>query len=492
MATAARRRYLNFSLMRRLSSGTGISRVTFVGMLALLLLVFSGLSRTEHLVKAQKVTTINVDPASTDSIVGGMKELVKDIAHQYVKDNSTGYATLGGFLDQNGVSWFGSAIIWGTIYQFSLQTDIKEYDKVAEAALKLAAHNSEGSLLGKASTQSISETLEGKWNDDIGWWMRAFIIGSKKYGCNKTITGNVTYCGVAETTFKQITSDDQLDVKTCGGGIYWSRNRNPASGGVNYKSTITNTIAIGAGTYLQSKGIILDAMNNKVNSIESWLMSTGIVSSNYDVYDGLDPNIGCNVINKALWSYNAGTLISAYVEMINANINVGKYAPALDKLLRTSLATFTDPKGLPMERGCGSGKHPSKCNRDVSSYMSVFIMSVSEAYHITKDEDLKKTIASLIDAGLNEHLRRCASGGCSAFIDMNPLGKGDSFNAYNNLSALSFLLAKHSVMSRNGPPAIVDANANRPKRNSSSPQFSRSFLLSCYVVVALIPFLASL
>lgn len=64
------------------------------------------------------------------------------------------------------------------------------------------------------------------------------VTGAKLYGPSSLMPGGVSYLQNAETTYNH--AFEQWD-STCGGGIYWSRDR--ASTNINmatYKSTITN------------------------------------------------------------------------------------------------------------------------------------------------------------------------------------------------------------------------------------------------------------
>lgn len=405
-----------------------------------------------------RAVEININ--SPNELEGAARGVFGNIINRYKQDNGTGFATLGGFMEQKKVSWFGSAIIWAGVYQYSLQTGDTRYDEVAHSALSLASYNREGDILG-GSLRAISEKLEGKWNDDIGWWMRTFLKAVEKYGKHKEVSKGVTYYDVAKKTFKEIF--EQYDDK-CGGGIYWSRNRDTGSKGYAYKSTITNTIAVEAGAVLHTISKGEEPFLQNAKKTEDWLRSSGLVTQNSSIYDGLDVR-DCTQLNRNRWSYNAGTFITALVEMNKATDPPDTYKDEIEKTITTSLSTFSSD-GLPVEPLC-AGQNPLRCNQDVSTYLSVFALSLADGYHATRNPELRTNIVNFIDNGLNHLMRSCTEKWtCSAFVNAPRIP--DAMNPYNQFTAGAFILAKHSILNTNGPPRVKDAHADDERKSRSS------------------------
>jgi mannan endo-1,6-alpha-mannosidase len=77
----------------------------------------------------------------------------------------------------------------------------------------------------------------------------------------------------------------------CGGGIYWSRDRNGKKAG--YKSTITNVqhIQLGARLYLLTKN---QTQLKIARDIYEWMTSKGVITKDGEVYDGMDADNNCS------------------------------------------------------------------------------------------------------------------------------------------------------------------------------------------------------
>lgn len=162
----------------------------------------------------------------------------------------------------------------------------KQFASTVGTALGLASGKS-GSFLG--DNLIISEKLLGKWNDDIMWWALGALSGAELYGTDAKMPSGITYLKTAQITYDQVWS--QWDSK-CGGGIYWSRDRTGAKQG--YKSAITNAqhILLGSRLYILTKNETY--LRNAAN-VANWMKSSGLITTNSDVLDGIDASQGCKL-----------------------------------------------------------------------------------------------------------------------------------------------------------------------------------------------------
>jgi mannan endo-1,6-alpha-mannosidase len=117
------------------------------------------------------------------------------------------------------------------------------------------------------------------------------------------------------------------DTTTCGGGLRWqvfSFNR-----GYNYKNSISNgcffNIAARLGRYTGNKTYLEWA-----EKAWDWESATGLISSDYHVYDGADDTINCTKINHIEWSYNVGVHLYGAAIMWNV-VCISPFAVHLTK-----------------------------------------------------------------------------------------------------------------------------------------------------------------
>lgn len=181
---------------------------------------------------------------------------------------------------------YESGIFWGAMMDYERAFNDTKFRKDVTSALALASGKT-GSFLGDFSL--LSETLLGKWNDDIGWWGLAAMTAAEVYGKDAKSPSGVTYLQIASITFNEIWQ--QWDAH-CGGGIYWSRDRKGEKKG--YKSAITNAqqIQLGARLYLLTKN---ETYLKNAKLVYDWFKFSGIRGENGEVYDGIDADNGCKL-----------------------------------------------------------------------------------------------------------------------------------------------------------------------------------------------------
>lgn len=140
--------------------------------------------------------------------------------------------------------------------------------------------------------------------DDILWYALAAIAGAELYGNTAMLPDGVSYLKLAENTYNQVYEQYST---TCGGGIYWSRDRfDPNSSKAGYKSTISNAqqLMLGSRLYLITQN---ETYLKHASTLYNWLKTSGIVNNGH-VYDGINANLNC-VITIDEHSYIAGIVI---------------------------------------------------------------------------------------------------------------------------------------------------------------------------------------
>lgn len=100
----------------------------------------------------------------------------------------------------------------------------------------------------------------------------------------------------------------------CGGGLHWQAY--PDESGYSYKAAISNgcffNIAARLAVYTGNASYAENAI-----STYNWMTEIGLISANYNVYDGTDSNQNCTKINEEQYSYNAGIYLLGAATMYN-------------------------------------------------------------------------------------------------------------------------------------------------------------------------------
>lgn len=297
-----------------------------------------------------------------------------------------------GVFDQAQTPWHESGMIWGMFMDYAKYTGDTQFLDVVTGALVNTSYGPEQDLLG-GSMSSTAATLLGRWNDDILWHSLAAIGGAEIYGAGSIMPGSKgPWMTLAQKTYDQ--ADEQWDGQ-CGGGIYWSRDRNGAS--APYKSLITQLefIQQGARNFLENKN---NTALDRSKAAMDWVFSSGLGNIQTGVlYDGM--NAGeCGKFTTHLWSYNYGSLIGALTWMHKATGN-NTYLDLITPFYNYAALTFS---GQNVSSVVTEKCEPNaRCNRDQQGFKAIYVRNLAYAYRESTSDTLKNSIRSVIDTSVN-------------------------------------------------------------------------------------------
>lgn len=309
---------------------------------------------------------------------------LKNLLSFYVPNSS-------GVFDQVQTPWHETGMIWGMYFDHAKYTGDTEFLDVVTGALVNTSYGSQQDLLGGAMS-STAATLLGRWNDDILWHSLAAIGGGEIYGATSEMPGaNGPWITLAQKTFDEAYQqwDDQ-----CGGGIYWSRDRNSAS--APYKSLITQLefVQQGARNFLQTKN---NTALDLAKAALDWVFTSGLGNTQSGVlFDGM--NVGaCGQFTTHLWSYNYGSLFGALAWMHRATGN-NTYWDLMTPFYTYAANTFS---GQNVSNVVTETCEPNgRCNRDQQGFKAVYLRNLAYAYRESTSDQLKNSIKATIDASV--------------------------------------------------------------------------------------------
>lgn len=161
--------------------------------------------------------------------------------------------------------------------------------------------NSSSTLTNRGYSGFIND-----YYDDEGWWALAWI---RAYD----VTGKLEYLKMAESIF----ADMQGGVNgTCGGGIYWSKDR-------TYKNAIANELYFSVAASLANRASDADSYLSYAKAQWSWFKTSGLINNDNLINDGLTINTNgtCTNNGETVWSYNQGVIIGGLIELYDATGN---------------------------------------------------------------------------------------------------------------------------------------------------------------------------
>jgi len=291
----------------------------------------------------------------------------------------------GGNFDTVQTPWHESGMIWNTFYDYTAWGGDPQFNALVTSALSNLSYGPQQDFLN--GQQSQTQGLLGKWNDDILWPAQAIATGGMIYGPTSNMPGsNGNWITAPQKTLDEVYDPGQRD-DLCGGGIYWSRNRQ--QGNNDYKSVITHLeyIQTAARTYMANQNETL--IDNAV-SIIAWLFTNGLGSIDQGlIYDGVSAS-NCLSITGSQWSYNYGELLGALAWMHKATGN-STYLDMASPFLQTAISKFA-PNGV-IEEIC---EPAGTCNRDQQGFKAILVRNLAYLVRETTNQNDINSIKSVI------------------------------------------------------------------------------------------------
>lgn len=218
-----------------------------------------------------------------------------------------------------------------------------------------------------------------KYYDDEGWWALAWIDAWD-------LTHDKRYLTTARSIFDDMAASwDQ----TCGGGIWWSKDR-------NYKNAIANELFFSVAAHLASRVPAADRANyaNWATQEWNWFQRSGMINDDHLVNDGLtvDAATGtCRNNRKTVWTYNQGVLIGALAEWSKSPGNTAVLDDA-KRISDAALTHLTDKDGV-LHDVC-----EPKCGADGIQFKGIFMRNLRDLNRIAPDPNYVKAFATNADS----------------------------------------------------------------------------------------------
>jgi predicted alpha-1,6-mannanase (GH76 family) len=344
-------------------------------------------------------------PALTPPYLQESGDAVRTLQTWY--DPSTGlYKTTG---------WWNSANAITVLVDYARVSKSTEYDSVLANTFTAAPKTGE--------SQKTRAGFLNKYLDDEGWWALAWIDAYD-------LTHNKAYLAMGESIFADMAGewDD-----TCGGGIWWSKDR-------NYKNAIANELFLSVAGHLANRtsGSARSGYQSWANREWKWFEGTGMINAKGLINDGLNIVGGrgaaasCTNNGRTIWTYNQGVVLGGLVELAAAD-----HDPNL-KMAAQNIATAAITQ-LADENGVLHDPCEPKCGADGVQFKGIFVRNLV----LLEKTQPQKSYKSFIDKNADTLWKDAQGRGFQ--LSERWSGPFDSGNAASETSALDALVGAATI-----------------------------------------------
>jgi predicted alpha-1,6-mannanase (GH76 family) len=224
---------------------------------------------------------------------------------------------------------------------------------------RVTSTNDFATVLDHSFHQQEAPNFLNQYYDDEGWWALAWIDAYD-------LTRNPAYRTTAATIFDDMSKgwDD-----TCGGGIWWSKDR-------HYKNAIANELFLSVAAHLANRASTKEEKARYKTWAErewEWFQNSSMIRPDHQINDGLDTN--CKNNNKTVWTYNQGVILGGLTELSQLHHKKDSLQRA-NQIADAAITHLTDATGTlhdACEPNCGGG--------DVPQFKGIFVRNLALLQH---------------------------------------------------------------------------------------------------------------
>lgn len=264
------------------------------------------------------------------------------------------------------------------------------------------------------AAQKTSRGFINHYYDDEGWWALAWIDAYD-------LTHDSRYLQMAESIFTDMAGG--WDTTTCGGGIWWSKDK-------NYKNAIANELFLSAAAHLANRtsGPRRELYAEWSRREWDWFSASGMINPQNLINDGLNSSNSavCKNNGQTTWSYNQGVILGGLVEFSR----FGKdrtLIPSANQIATAAIAHLTAADGI-LHDSC-----EPKCGDDGPQFKGIFVRNLTQLYVANPDPAYKSFIESNADSILKSDQD---AGGRFGLIWSGPFDKADASRQSSALDSI--------------------------------------------------------
>ncbi|KAJ5925798.1 Mannan endo-1-6-alpha-mannosidase DCW1 [Penicillium verhagenii] len=244
-------------------------------------------------------TGIPLDIDSQDSIRSAASTIAYDLVSFYSGNRS---GDVPGNLP-SPYYWWEAGAFFGSLINYSIFTGDKTYNNITLEAMEHQAGD-KGDFM--PSNQTYTEG-----NDDQCFWALSAMMAAERNFPNPS-SSSPSWLSMVQAVFNEQAS--RWDTSSCSGGLRWQIYTWNA--GYDYKNTIANgcffDIAARLARYTGN-----DTYAEWATKSWNWAKGVGLITPDYQVYDGTTDVSNCTSYDRTRWSYTAGIYLHGTSVMYN-------------------------------------------------------------------------------------------------------------------------------------------------------------------------------
>ncbi|MFC1402564.1 MULTISPECIES: glycoside hydrolase family 76 protein [Streptacidiphilus] len=256
-------------------------------------------------------------------------------------------------------SWWNSAATLTALIDFARTTGTHDYDWVVARTFD---QNKGVFAAGVRSSDAIEGDFISRANDDAAWWAIAW-LDAYDY------TGNSRYLNEAVTIMNYL--QQYWDNSTCGGGIWWDRER-------TYKNAVINGQYLWLATALHQRIPGDTVWLQRATTAAAWYRSSGMIDSAGLVNDGLTSSCANN--GSTVWSYNQGLAIGGFTELWKVTGDSSLLATART-LADAAVSSTALTSGGVLTESCDTGS--ASCDDNQEQFKGIFMRNFADLARAT-------------------------------------------------------------------------------------------------------------
>ncbi|MCT9006753.1 glycoside hydrolase family 76 protein [Streptomyces rhizosphaerihabitans] len=251
-------------------------------------------------------------------------------------------------------SWWNSAATLTSLVDFARTTGTHDYDWVIARTYD---QNKGAFAAGVRSSDAIEGHFISRSIDDSGWWAIAWLDAYDYTGDSRYLDEAVTIGGYVQQYW---------DPGTCGGGVWWDRER-------TYKNAVTNGQYLWLTTALHQRIPGDMVWLQRARTAAAWYRSSGMINSSGLVNDGLTSTCANN--SGTVWSYNQGLAIGGFAELWKSTGD-GSLLATARTLADAAISSPTLTRDGVLTESCDVGS--ASCDDNQKQFKGIFIRNFAD------------------------------------------------------------------------------------------------------------------
>ena len=251
-------------------------------------------------------------------------------------------------------SWWNSAVALTAVIDFAGRSGRHDYDWVIARTFE---QNRGVFPAGGRGSDPIEGHFISRAVDDAAWWAVAWLTAYDHTGERRYLEEAVTISDYVHRYW---------DTGTCGGGVWWDRER-------TYKNAVTNGLYLWLATSLHQRIGGDTVWGARASTAADWYLASGMINPSGLVNDGLTG--GCANNGQTVWSYNQGLAIGAFTQLWRST-GGGRYLETAQRLADAAISSPALTRDGVLTESCDTGT--ASCDDNQKQFKGVFVRHLAD------------------------------------------------------------------------------------------------------------------